>query len=246
MPPLAEALKASIPIVALVQEVARDQTDRNAFQELDHIKLFSGCAKWVKTVTVASRIEDYIDMAFAAAASGRPGPAVLMLPADLLTEHLRLRYARTQAHSARSRSIAWRPTPTGSGGRESARRSRAAADHRRWRCAFVRWHARNSPTLQEACSLPVATTVMGKGTVCRNDIALRLGVVGYFMGTNGRTRHLRQLVTDADVVLLVGNRTNQNGTDSWQLYPNGRALHPDRHRRRGDRPQLRSRGPPAR
>ena len=83
--PLAEALKASIPIVALVQEVARGQTDRNAFQELDHTNLFSACAKWVRTVTVASRIEDYIDMAFTAAASGRPGPAVLMLPADLAT-----------------------------------------------------------------------------------------------------------------------------------------------------------------
>ena len=69
VPPLAEALKASIPIVALVQEVSRDQTDRNAFQELNHTDLFSGCAKWVRTVSVASRVEDYLDMAFTAAAT---------------------------------------------------------------------------------------------------------------------------------------------------------------------------------
>jgi len=37
VPPLAEALKASIPLVALVQDVNRDQADRNAFQELDHV-----------------------------------------------------------------------------------------------------------------------------------------------------------------------------------------------------------------
>ena len=42
--PLAEALKSSVPIVALVQEVDRPTTDRNAFQELDHIALFGGCA----------------------------------------------------------------------------------------------------------------------------------------------------------------------------------------------------------
>src|SRR5438874_13608650 len=30
--PLAEALKASVPVVALVQEVERNQSDRNAFQ----------------------------------------------------------------------------------------------------------------------------------------------------------------------------------------------------------------------
>ena len=40
VPGLAEALKSSIPVVALVQDVNRDQTDRNAFQDLDHLSLF--------------------------------------------------------------------------------------------------------------------------------------------------------------------------------------------------------------
>src|SRR5690606_1767119 len=72
--------------------------------------------------------------------------------------------------------------------------------------------------LQEAASLPVATTVMGKGSVDEQH-ELSVGVVGYFMGTRGLTKDLRSLVTDADVIVLVGNRTNQNGTDSWNLYP---------------------------
>jgi acetolactate synthase-1/2/3 large subunit len=39
---------------------------------------------------------------------------------------------------------------------------------------------------------------------------------------------MRPLIEDADVVLLVGNRTNQNGTDSWKLYPkNARFIHID-------------------
>src|SRR5690349_14302797 len=84
--PLAEALKSSVPVVALVQEVDRPDLDRNAFQELDHIALFAGCTKWVRRVTEVSRVEDYVDMAFAAATGGRPGPAVLLLPADLLRE----------------------------------------------------------------------------------------------------------------------------------------------------------------
>jgi acetolactate synthase-1/2/3 large subunit len=72
--------------------------------------------------------------------------------------------------------------------------------------------------LMDEAHLPVATTVMGKGSVDERH-ALALGVVGYFMGPNGATRHQRDLIAQADVVLLVGNRTNQNGTDSWQLYP---------------------------
>jgi acetolactate synthase-1/2/3 large subunit len=30
---------------------------------------------------------------------------------------------------------------------------------------------------------------------------------------------MRPMLDRADVVLLVGNRTNQNGTDSWKLFP---------------------------
>src|SRR5690606_32226759 len=86
VPGLAEALKASIPIVALVQDVARGNTDRNAFQELDHLDLFRGVAKWVRRVAQADRIDDYVDMAFAAAAGGRPGPAVLIVPIHLFQD----------------------------------------------------------------------------------------------------------------------------------------------------------------
>ncbi len=217
VPPLAEALKASIPIVALVQEVARDQTDRNAFQELNHRDLFSACAKWVRTVTVASRIEDYIDMAFTAAASGRPGPAVLMLPADLLIEPYASDGRRKQslgtfpldrvapdpdciAEAATLLAEAKRPLIIAGGGVHASGAATALAE------------------LQDSCALPVATTVMGEGSVAETH-PLSVGVVGYFMGTNSRTRHQRQLVSEADVVLLIGNRTNQNGTDSWSLYP---------------------------
>lgn len=66
--------------------------------------------------------------------------------------------------------------------------------------------------------MPVATTVMGKGSVDERH-PLSVGVVGYFMGSGAMTKFQQELVTEADVVLLVGNRTNQNGTDSWSLYP---------------------------
>ncbi len=57
VPPLAEAYKASIPVVALVQDVERAQMDRNAFQDLDHFALFSSCAKWVRRILTADRAD---------------------------------------------------------------------------------------------------------------------------------------------------------------------------------------------
>jgi acetolactate synthase-1/2/3 large subunit len=46
VPGLAEAMKASVPIVALVQDVPMRYVGKNAFQEFDHARLFSSCCKW--------------------------------------------------------------------------------------------------------------------------------------------------------------------------------------------------------
>lgn len=225
VPPLAEAMKVSIPVIALVQDVNRDQTDKNAFQELDHIELFKPVTKWVRRVTEANRIEDYIDQAFAIACSGRPGPVALLLPADLLVEP---RQPANRTHSlghfpldrtvaadeqiqnaARLLAQAKQPLIIAGGGVHISQACDAIAQ------------------LQEQAHLPVATTVMGKGSVDERH-PLSVGVVGYFMGPNSLTRYQRPMVEEADVILLVGTRTNQNATDSWTLYPeNATYIHLD-------------------
>ncbi|MCT8971825.1 acetolactate synthase catalytic subunit [Microbaculum marinisediminis] len=218
VPGLAEALKASIPIVAIVQDVHRKMTDRNAFQELDHLELFKGVAKWTKRVSEADRIDDYVDMAFVAAVSGRPGPAVLIAPIDLFDEAV-----GTSKH-ARQANLGHFPLdrPAADPAAISEAADLLAAAKAPLIIAgggvHVSGAAEELAALQEAASLPVATTSMGKGAVSEAH-PLSVGPVGYFMGTRGRTKFLRPMVEDADVVLLVGNRTNQNGTDSWDLYP---------------------------
>lgn len=226
--PLAEALKASIPMVALVQDVSRDQTDRNAFQELDHESMFRPVTKWVRRVIHSSRIDDYVDMAFTAATSGRPGPAVLMLPSDLLLES-----APTPKLTGRRLSLGSYPLDRHAPSTELLREAAEliAQAERPVIIAGGGVHSSNASAqlsrLQNNGHLPVATTVMGKGSVDEGH-PLSMGVASYFMGHNGSTRYMKHLIADADVVVLVGNRTNQNGTDSWQLYPsNARYVHID-------------------
>ncbi|MEX2649091.1 MAG: acetolactate synthase catalytic subunit [Alphaproteobacteria bacterium] len=214
---LAEALAASVPVVALVQDVARPWLDRNAFQELDHLELFKGCAKWVRRINTADRIDDYVDMAFTAASTGRPGPAVLLCPYDLIGEKSVQRTPRraeiggypldrTVADPARIERVAdllagaERPLIIAGGG---VHLSDACAELAR---------------LQETACLAVATTTMGKGAVDERH-ALSVGVIGYFMGPGGMARHQRALIDQSDLVFLIGTRTNQNGTDSWTLFP---------------------------
>ena len=73
VPPLAEALKASVPVLALVQDVPTVNRDRNAFQEFDHHALFASCTKWVRSLDDPARVDEYLDLAMTAACSGRPG-----------------------------------------------------------------------------------------------------------------------------------------------------------------------------
>ena len=227
--PLAEALKASTPIIALVQEVTRDATDRNAFQDLDHLGLFAPVAKWVRRIDRADRLDDYVDMAFTAACSGRPGPAVLLLPADLLTE------AAAPLGSLRPRRLSLGEVPLDRSLADPAAIAAAAEALAVARHPLVvagggvhlSGAAAELAALQERAHLPVATTVMGKGAADETH-PLTLGIVGYVMGQGARTAALRGMVERADLVLLVGSRTNQNGTDSWKLFgPETRFIHLD-------------------
>ncbi len=226
VPGLAEALKVSVPLVALVQDVVRAQADRNAFQEFDHIALFQSCTKWVRRVTEASRVVDYIDMAFANAASGRPGPVALILPADLLLEEITAPTLRTSnlGYFPLDRTVAdpvrieeavellasaSNPLLLAGGGVHLSAASEAVA------------------ALQRDIHIPVMTTVMGKGVVDERH-PLSIGVTGYAMGKLSPTRYMRPIIQQADVILMVGTRTNQNGTDSWALYPeHARYIHID-------------------
>ena len=224
--PLAEALKASIPIVALVQEVTRATTDKNAFQELDHLNMFAPVAKWVRRIDRADRLEDYVDMAFVAAASGRPGQVVILVPADLLIED-------APAPSPRKAALGYYPLDRTLADPAEIEKAAAMLAKAKHPIVFAGGGVHLSgghdelAALQEAAHLPVATTTMGKGLVDESH-PLTMGVAGYVMGKGARTFAMRPMLDRADVVLLVGNRTNQNGTDSWKLFsPDTTFIHLD-------------------
>lgn len=80
------AMQDSTPMVLFIGQVARDQTDREAFQEIDYRRMYGPIAKWVAQIEDAARIPEYVNRAFHTASTGRPGPVVLALPEDMLTD----------------------------------------------------------------------------------------------------------------------------------------------------------------
>ena len=89
------AFQDSTPMVVFIGDVASDMRDREAFQEVD-FRVFlgpstQGFAKRVERIDDARRIPEYVARAFATAMNGRPGPVVLVLPEDMLTEPVDVR-----------------------------------------------------------------------------------------------------------------------------------------------------------
>ncbi|MFC8248134.1 acetolactate synthase catalytic subunit [Streptomyces chartreusis] len=227
VPPMAEAQKASIPMLVLVQEVPASARDRNAFQEMDHFALFAGVSKWTRRVDDPSRVEDNVDMAMAVANSGRPGPVVLLLPKDVLQA------PTAPARFPRGRDLGAfpldRPRPDAAAVAQAARLIAEARSPLVVAGGGVHLSGAvdELTALQRVAHLPVVTTNMGKGTVSELD-ALSLGVAANVTGQRGPAHHHLSLLQEADVVLLVGTRTNENGTEGWTLTsPDATYIHID-------------------
>ncbi|MEM8824203.1 MAG: thiamine pyrophosphate-binding protein, partial [Pseudomonadota bacterium] len=79
------ASQDSTPMILFIGQVASDQKDREAFQEVDYRAMFGPLAKWVAEIDRLDRIPEYVSRAFHVAQNGRPGPVVLSLPEDMLS-----------------------------------------------------------------------------------------------------------------------------------------------------------------
>ena len=83
-------------------------------------------------------------------------------------------------------------------------------------------------SVAEALGAPVATTPLGKGAFDETH-ALSAGVIGaYTGGALGRGRVANDVIRAADVVLLVGTKTDSIATASWTVPdPGSRLIHID-------------------
>ncbi len=84
------ACQDSTPMILFVGQVGGGFAEREAFQEIDYRRMFGQMAKWVAAIDRAERIPEMVSHAFHCATSGRPGPVVLALPEDMLSQSARV------------------------------------------------------------------------------------------------------------------------------------------------------------
>jgi acetolactate synthase I/II/III large subunit len=82
------AMQDSSPMLVLLGQVETDFLGREAFQEVDLPAFYAPITKWSATVNRADRLVEFVVTGLRIATSGRPGPVMLALPADVLGEEV--------------------------------------------------------------------------------------------------------------------------------------------------------------
>ena len=195
----------SLPMILFVGDVARSDRDREAFQEVDFGRMFGPLAKQVLRIDDARRIPEYVARAYATALAGRPGPVVVVLPEDMLTD--------IAAATDRPRVIRPRqPADPAALDRLAAllgqvRKPVAIVGGADWSAAagaaFAAW--------AERLALPVAAAFRRQDAI-PNASPVWAGNLGY--GPNPR---LAERIRDADLLLVVGPRLGEATTDGYTL-----------------------------
>jgi acetolactate synthase-1/2/3 large subunit len=78
------AMQDATPMIVLLGQVSTGFLGREAFQEVDLEAMFRPLAKWSATAFSKEDVLPLVEQAWVQATSGRPGPAVLVIPTDLL------------------------------------------------------------------------------------------------------------------------------------------------------------------
>ena len=203
------AFQDSTPMILFIGQVASDQRDREAFQEVDYRQMFGpgtlGFAKWVGEVHDPARLPEYIARAFHVAMQGRPGPVVLVLPEDMLT-------ALTDAPVLPriEPALAW-PAP---GALREVRRLLLAAQRPFVIVGGSGWDAAACDAMQrfaESWNLPVGCAFRFQD-LFDNAHPNYAGDVG--IGINPK---LAKRVIEADLILAVGARLGEMTTGGYAL-----------------------------
>ena len=212
------AFQDSTPMVLFVGDVASDTRDREAFQEVDYLSFFGpstkGFAKRVERIDDARRIPEYVARAFATAMNGRPGPVVLVLPEDMLTQPVVTHPASGFAPEALPRLAsveAW----SDPGALRSLRELLLKSERPMVIAGGGGWTVQAAQALQrfaENWCLPVGNAFRFQDTF-DNHHPLYAGDVG--IGINPK---LAERIRASDLVLAIGPRLGEMTSGGYTLF----------------------------
>jgi acetolactate synthase-1/2/3 large subunit len=211
------ARQDSIPMILFIGQIARKARDREAFQEVDYRAFYGSVAKWVTEIDDPARIPELVTRAFMIATSGRPGPVVIALPEDVLTE---------EADAPTPQ--AWTPVETVPGEVQMAALDELLGGAKKPFAVLggTRWNEQAVADFRQAAenwALPVGCSFR-RQMLFDHLHPNYAGDVGI-----GLNPELAQRIKESDVVLLVGGRFGEMPSSDYTLlkspYPDQKLVH---------------------
>lgn len=212
------AMQDSTPMIIFVGQIGTFMRGREAFQELDYKAVFGTMAKWAVEIDDIDRIPEIVARAWKTATTGRPGPVVVALPEDMLSSRTDTAPLTGRAHYPESV-----PAP------DAVAQARAILEQAERPLILYggcNWTADGMDALKrfaEGSDIPVVSVFRYQDQF-DNYSKCFCGEAGV-----GMTPGVRDLITNADVILALNNRFGENSTDAWTLLdvpvPKQRLIH---------------------
>ncbi len=216
---IATAYMDSSPIIAITGQVPKVMIGKDAFQEADIIGITMPITKWNTQLRSAADIPKTVKAAFHIATTGRPGPVVIDLPRDVQTETAEIDPDSTMELKGYKPNINPHPVQVR---RAAEILTKAERPMMLLGGGAIISGAQQAIQLAEYLQTPVATTLMGKGSI-PEDHPLSLGM----LGMHG-TIEANKLVLESDVLLVVGARFSDRTTGKLdQFCPDATIIHID-------------------
>ncbi len=212
------AMQDSAPMILFVGQVGVGMKGREAFQEVDYRAVFGTVAKWATEIDDVDRIPEVLGRAWTMAVSGRPGPVVVALPEDMLTDVTSVP-ALAGPVTVQEAAPAEETVTQVLGALRQAKRPLIMMGGGGW----TREGSEALQAFAEGSDLPVIATFRYQDWF-DNHSKSYVGDAGV-----GMTPATRKLIRDADVILAINTRFGENTTDGYTLLkvpvPDQRLIH---------------------
>lgn len=199
------AMQNATPMILFIGQIARQHTQREAFQEINYKQFFGPIAKWVTQIEDADRVPELIARAYSVALSGRPGPVVIALPEDMLRD-------QTDVAPAPLVKIA-KPAPDPAAIEiiksrlQAAKRPLIIAGGSTW----SQDGKRDLKTWSERHNIPVISGFRSQSLIDTSSPVF-IGDLSF-----GKPDYLKQALADSDLILAMNIRFGEVMTDGWTL-----------------------------
>jgi len=215
---LQDPFLAHSPVIAFTGRKPPQWQYRNSYQEIDHNSMYNPVTKYNAELTTLDQLPILLPQAFRAAVTGRPGPVHVDFlgyeGGDTDTAEADLEVQVEPKYSAlppRRPAPEERDIEAAAEALEKASKPVLVAG----RGVLVSGAAGAMVELAEKRSIPVATSVDGKGLIPDNH-PLALGPVGTYCKPCAN-----KIVAEADCVFFIGTNTGDQVTKNWTLPKQG-------------------------